>query len=47
MSVTKDWKTYYTTSEVKEKLQASVRVKAKNMAKKIENEINSKEQIHV
>jgi len=47
MSIIKDWKIYYTSSEVKEKLKLSVRFKAKNIAKKIKSEVNSKETIHV
>jgi len=42
MSIIKDWKIYYTSSEVKEKLQESIRIKAKNIAKIIKSEIHSK-----
>lgn len=47
MSIKSDWKIYYTSSEVKEKLKISVRKKAKEVAKKIKNEIISKESFHV
>ncbi|MDP2090648.1 MAG: hypothetical protein Q8K30_03530 [Candidatus Gracilibacteria bacterium] len=47
MSTIKDGKIYYTSSEVKEKLKESVRIKAKDIAKKIKSEILSKETFHV
>lgn len=47
MSTIKDWKIYYTSSEVTDKLKESVRIKAKNIAKKIKSEIQSKETFHV
>ena len=47
MSIKKDWKIYYTTSEVKTKLKASVKIKAKKVAKEIKNEIVFKETTHV
>ena len=47
MTTIKDWKTYYTSSEVKDKLKARVRSKAKKIAKVIKAEINSKETLNV
>lgn len=47
MSIIKDWETYYTSSEIKEKLKVSVRTKAKNIATKIKSEIHSKEIVDV
>lgn len=47
MSTIKDWNIYYTSSEVKEKLKESIRIKAKNIAKTIKSEIISKETFHV
>ena len=47
MSIQKDWKTYFTTTEVKAKLKESVRTKATEIAKEIKNEIVNKETSHV
>ncbi|MCP4524200.1 MAG: hypothetical protein GY828_08330 [Candidatus Gracilibacteria bacterium] len=47
MSIIKDGETYYTSSEVKEKLKVSVRAKAKNIAREIKSEIHSKETVDV
>jgi hypothetical protein len=47
MSIQKNWKIYYTTTEVKAKLKESVRIKATEIVKEIKSEIVNKETSHV
>lgn len=39
MSIQKDWKIYYTTTEIKSKLKESIRIKAIKVVNEIKNEI--------
>jgi hypothetical protein len=47
MSLQKDWKTYFTADEVKEKLRVSVRAKAGKVVEEIKREVSINEATHV